>query len=257
VTVEDFGGLSQVVSEARNVIKQSLTKRSTLKRMGVRPVRGILFTGAPGTGKTLLARIIAQENSSEFIVISGPEILGQWIGQSEKELRRVFELAAAQESCIIFFDEIDSIAGHRHTDVHEASKRLVAQFLVQMDGFENEGNVVVIAATNRPEDIDKALRRPGRFDRTIHFPTPTRSDRIKILEASGRKCPTQEALPHEWVADRTEDWSAADLAAIWREAANLALDDEREVFMEEDYIGGYVRVASQRHHSGRHSWSVQ
>lgn len=161
-------------------------------------------------------------------------------------LRRIFDDAARQDSAIIFFDEIDSVASRRADDSHEVSKRVVAQLLTLMDGFISEANVVVIAATNRPQAIDEALRRPGRFDWEIEFPLPAPADRLAILRVSERTIATEGRLPHDWVAGRTDGWSAAELAAIWSEAALLAVADTRSVVMAEDYVGGYERVAAQR-----------
>jgi transitional endoplasmic reticulum ATPase len=164
-TFEDFGGLQDVVDRARELIEVSLKHKETLSEIGTRPIKGVLFTGLPGTGKTMLARIIANHTDSEFYEISGPEVFSKWYGQSEEILRRLFEDAAKQErGAIIFFDEIDSVAGQRRDESHEASRRVVAQLLALMDGFTPDNNVVVVAATNRPQDIDAALRRPGRFD---------------------------------------------------------------------------------------------
>lgn len=246
-TFDDFGGFQDVVDRAREIIEVSLDHKQDLLKIGARPIKGILFTGPPGTGKTMLARIIANSTDSTFYEISGPEVFSKWYGQSEEILRKLFEDAAKQEQAIIFFDEIDSVASHRDEESHEASHRVVAQLLTLMDGFTSDNNVVVIAATNRPQDIDAALRRPGRFDWEINFPLPNLHDRELILRASARHLLTSGELPHEWVAQQTEWWSAADLAAIWSEAALLAVADGRQVIIEEDYIGGFERVSSQRH----------
>ena len=158
---DDFGGLKPVVDRARQLIEITLQKSHELSEIGVRPIKGILFTGDPGTGKTMLARIIASQSEAAFFEISGPEIFSKWYGQSEELLRRIFERAAKEDKAIIFFDEIDSVAGQRDDDSHEASKRVVAQLLTLMDGFTTDNNVIVIAATNRPQDLDLAIRRPG------------------------------------------------------------------------------------------------
>jgi len=250
-TFDDFGGLQVVVARARELIEAPLQHKDALSRIGARPVKGILFTGLPGTGKTMLARIIANSTDAEFYEISGPEVFSKWYGQSEEILRRLFEDAARQERAIIFFDEIDSVAGQRADESHEASRRVVAQLLALMDGFTPDENVVVIAATNRPQDIDAALRRPGRFDWEIHFPLPDESDRKSILEASARHLRVRGELPHAWAARCTADWSAAELAAIWSEAALLAVADGRDAIIEEDYMGGLERVANQRHRAPR------
>jgi len=245
---DDFGGHPAVKARARELIETPLEHHEQLERIGARPIKGVLFTGEPGTGKTLLARIIAARSGATFYEVSGPEIFSKWYGQSEELLRRIFEDAAAHGPAIIFFDEIDSVAGRRDEDAHEASKRVVAQLLTLMDGFTAEQNVVVIAATNRPDDIDGALRRPGRFDWEIDFPLPAEGDRLAILQASSRGLATKGSLPHAHIAAKTETWSGAELAAIWTEAALLAVRDDRDVILEENYVGGWHRVAAQKRH---------
>lgn len=245
-TFEDFGGLKGVVDRARELIEVPLKRHNELTAIGARPIKGVLFTGAPGTGKTMLARIIANSADAKFYEISGPQVFSKWYGESEKILRAIFEHAASQERAIVFFDEIDSVAGQRAEESHEASRRVVAQLLTSMDGFSSDSNVVVIAATNRPQDIDQALRRPGRFDWEIRFPLPDRSDRADILQKSARPLSTTGVLPHEMVADRTEGWSAAELAAIWSEAALLAASDGRSAIRDQDYVGGFERTFDQK-----------
>ena len=194
----------------------------------------------------MLAQIIAHQSGAEFYKISGPEIFSKWVGQSEELLRKLFDKAAHSDKAIIFFDEIDSVAAQRDDASHESSKRVVAQLLTLMDGFSSQANVVVIAATNRPQDLDLALLRPGRFDWEIHFPYPDQSDREDILMKTARRLQTKDPLPHGYIAARTEGWSAAELAAILSEAALLAVDDGRREIYEEDYIGGYQRRARYR-----------
>lgn len=244
VTFDDFGGLDQVVRRAKELIELQLEKREMLREIGVRPVKGVLFTGRPGTGKTMLASIIARESGAEFYLVSGPQIMSKWYGESEEQLRKLFEHAAKQERSIIFFDEIDSVAGQRE-GAHEASGRVVATFLTEMDGFERDQNIVVIAATNRPDDLDPALRRPGRFDWEINFPDPDEEDRVAILRASARGLRKADDLPLEKVAAETDGWSSAALAAVWTEAGLLAVDDSRTTILTEDFLGGVDRVRRQ------------
>jgi len=246
LSFDDFGGLPEVVRRARELIELPLERGDKLATIGADPIKGVLFTGPPGTGKTLLARIIASAAGATFYAISGPTVFSKWYGESEEILRRIFSHAAEHAPSIVFFDEIDSVAGQRNEEAHEASKRVVAQLLTLMDGLSADQNVTVIAATNRPQDIDVALMRPGRFDWQIDFPLPNTADREAILRVRAGTLSTSHPLPHGWVAANTEGWSAAELAAIWKEASLLAAADDREAIMIEDYLGGHERVAAQR-----------
>lgn len=242
----DLGGYPLVKERAQELIETQLERREKLEKIGARPVKGVLFTGPPGTGKTHLARIIARESGADFFLISGPSIVSKWVGSSEDNLRKIFEAAASSDSgkAIIFFDEIDSIAERRGGDSHESSRKLVAQFLTLMDGFDDRGkSVVVIAATNRIESLDPALTRPGRFDWEIEFGLPDRQDRYKILLVRAKTLLTSGELPLEDVAVLTEGWSAAELTAIWTEAALVAAGDDREAISPEDLAMAYERVA--------------
>lgn len=248
LTFENFGGYRHVVSRARELIETQLERRDQLAAIGARPVRGILFTGPPGTGKTHLARIIAHESKADFFLISGPSIVSKWVGDTEDNLRKIFEAATAATSgrAIIFFDEIDSIAERRSGESHEASKRLVAQLLTLMDGFENKDrSVVVIAATNRIEALDPALTRPGRFDWEVQFGLPSADDRLEVLLVGANSIKTNGHLPLEELSQITADWSSAELDAIWTEAALVAAGDGRRAVAGEDLVQGYERVAGR------------
>ncbi|MEA2362614.1 MAG: hypothetical protein QOD71_1759 [Thermoleophilaceae bacterium] len=244
-TFEDFGGMKSVVERAKELIELPQDKRDLLKETKARPVKGVLMTGPPGTGKTMLARIMAKESGATFYGINGPQIFSKWLGDSEAILRRVFEDAADRDRSIIFFDEIDSVAGRRE-ESYEGSRRVVAQLLALMDGFKRNDNVIVVAATNRVEDIDKALRRPGRFDWEIPFSEPTDEDREKILAASSRHLNIADTPPLELLATLTGGWTSAQLAAIWNEAALLAVADGRGQLKTEDCWGGFERVRESR-----------
>ena len=243
---DDFGGLPDVVARARELIEVPLRFGKALSTIGARAMKGVLFTGQPGTGKTMLARIIASQAEASFYEISGPEIFSKWYGQSEEVLRRIFGAAAKDDKAIVFFDEIDSVAAQRGDESHEASKRVVAQLLTLMDGFSSSEGTVVIAATNRPQDLDVALRRPGRFDWEIEFPYPNEGDRKDILVKTARKIRTCGPLPHDTIAAKTGGWSAAQIAQIWTEAALLAVADQRDVIRDEDFVGGFERVSLYR-----------
>ena len=246
-TFEDFGGFPDVVRLAQELVSAATESQQALAEMGVKQIRGAIFTGPPGTGKTLLARIIAKCADAAFYQIRGPEIFSKWYGQSPKLLRMIFDDAAKQEHAIVFFDEIDSIAGRRAESAHEESRRVVAQLLTLMDGFDTSSRVVVIAATNRRHDIDPALLRPGRFDLEIPFRSPSLSDRAAVLRASSKHLPLlQVPFPIEEIADKTEGWSCAELAAIWRDAGFLAERDQRRVIIPEDLIWGHARIHQPR-----------
>lgn len=246
---EDFGGYSEVVSRIRELIRNQIENREYLDAMKVRPIRGVLMTGPPGTGKTFLARIIAKHTGAKFFLVNGPTVVSKWLGQSESTLRQIFDAALkSKDGAIIFFDEIDSIAADRSGDTHEASKKLVAQLLTLMDGFdENDGHVIVIAATNRADSLDPAITRPGRFDWEIEFGMPDMLDRFEILMRSTARHTTAPALPIPEIVTRTEGWSAAELVLIIAEAGQIAASDKRRAIAAEDFAQGFERVAARLH----------
>ncbi|MFL6862732.1 MAG: CDC48 family AAA ATPase, partial [Allosphingosinicella sp.] len=219
VTYDDLGGIGATIDQIREMVELPLRYPEIFERLGVDPPKGVLLYGPPGTGKTRLARAVANESDANFFSIAGPEIMGSAYGESERRLREIFEEAGKNAPSIIFIDEIDSIAPKRGQVQGETEKRLVAQLLTLLDGLEPRQNVVVIAATNRPEAIDEALRRPGRFDREIVIGVPDESGRREILAIHTRGMPLDGGVNLPELARRTYGFVGADLAALAREAA--------------------------------------
>jgi transitional endoplasmic reticulum ATPase len=219
VTYDDLGGMRDTIDALREMVELPLRHPELFQRLGVDPPKGVLLHGPPGTGKTRLARAVANESAAQFFHINGPEIMGSAYGESERRLREIFEQAAKDAPSIIFIDEIDSIAPKRGQVSGEAEKRLVAQLLTLMDGIEPRQNTVIIAATNRPEAIDEALRRPGRFDREIVVGVPDQNGRREILGIHTRGMPLDGGVDLDELARRTFGFVGADLAALTREAA--------------------------------------
>ena len=231
VNYDDVGGMGETIQQLREMVELPLRFPELFTRLGVDPPKGVLLHGPPGTGKTRLAQAVANESDAEFFTINGPEIMGSGYGDSEKALREVFEKAAQSAPAIIFIDEIDSIAPKRDRVPGEAEKRLVAQLLTLMDGLEARSNLVVIAATNRPDAIDEALRRPGRFDREIVIGVPDESGRREILAIHTRGMPLGDKVDLKELARTTHGFVGADLAALAREAA---IDAVRQIMPKLD-----------------------
>jgi transitional endoplasmic reticulum ATPase len=223
VTYDDLGGMEREVHKIREMIELPLTHPEVFDRLGMKPPKGVLLHGPPGCGKTLLGRAVAHECEAAFIYVSGPEIIQKFYGESEARLRKIFEDARRRAPCIIFFDEIDSLAPKRERVEGEVEKRVVAQLLALMDGLKSRGDVIVMAATNRPNSIDPALRRPGRFDREIVIGIPNAQARREILEIHARGMPLAGDVELGELAGTTHGFTGADLNALCTEAAMAAL----------------------------------
>ena len=223
VTYEDIGGLGDEVKRVREMIELPLRHPELFERLGVEAPKGVLLHGPPGTGKTLLAKAVAGETNANFVTIGGPEIMSKFYGESEERLREIFKQAQENAPTIIFIDEIDSIAPKREEVSGETERRVVAQLLSLMDGLEARGKVVVIGATNRPNALDPAIRRPGRFDREIEINPPNREGRLDILQIHTRGMPLEGDIELETLADLTHGYVGADLSALTKEAAMHSL----------------------------------
>jgi len=232
VTYEDIGGLNDEIRKVREMIELPLRYPELFERLGVEAPKGVLLHGPPGTGKTLLAKAVASETNANFLSISGPEIMSKFYGESEGRLREIFEQAQENAPSIIFIDEIDSIAPKREEVTGEVEKRVVSQLLALMDGLQSRGKVVVIGATNRPNALDPALRRPGRFDREIEIGVPNKMGRLQILQIHTRGMPLADDVDLEYLANVTHGFVGADLEALTKEAALHAL---RRILPEIDF----------------------
>jgi transitional endoplasmic reticulum ATPase len=223
VSWEDIGGLEDIKEELKEAVELPLKDPERFRKMGIRAPKGILLYGPPGTGKTLLAKAVAKESSANFISIKGPEIMSKWVGESEKAIREIFKKARQSAPCVVFLDEIDAIAPRRGTDMSRVTDRVVNQLLTEMDGFEPLNGVVIIAATNRPDMVDPALLRAGRFDRHIYIPPPDAETRRKIFEVHTRKMPLAEDVDLGDLATRTKGYTGADIENVCREAGMFAI----------------------------------
>src|SRR5438128_736372 len=236
VSYEDIGGLSEEIQKVREMIELPLRHPEIFEKLGIEAPKGVLLYGPPGTGKTLLAKAVANESNAHFISISGPEIMSKFYGESEARLREIFKETKEKAPSIIFIDEIDSIAPKREEVTGEVERRVVSQLLSLMDGLEGRGKVIVIAATNRPNAIDPALRRPGRFDREIEIRIPDKKGRLEILMIHTRNMPLTEEVNLEKIAGISHGYVGADLEYLCKEAAmkclrrllpELNLEDEK------------------------------
>jgi len=237
VTYEDIGGLGEQIQRIREMIELPLRHPEVFNHLGIEPPKGVLLHGPPGTGKTLIAKAVASETYASFLSISGAEIHGKFYGESEARVREIFSKAQENTPCIVFIDEIDAIAPNREEVTGEVEKRVVSQLLALMDGLESRGQVVVIGATNRPNAIDPALRRGGRFDREIEIGVPNRDGRYEILQIHVRGMPLTDNVDLARIAELTHGFTGADLSELSKESAMKAL---RRVLPEIDFDANHV-----------------
>ena len=259
ITYEDIGGLDKEIQQVREMVELPLKHPELFNRLGIDPPRGVLLRGPPGCGKTLLAKAVANESQAHFISINGPEIMSKFYGESEKKLRGLFKEAEEKSPSIIFIDEIDAIAPKRETVTGEVERRVVAQLLALMDGLESRGRVIIIGATNRPNAVDPALRRPGRFDRELEIKVPSEQGRLEMIQIHTRKMPLDKSVNLPDTARITHGYVGADVASLVREAGMSALRrylpeinlDEEEVdpeilermfIMKEDFQNAFKEV---------------
>ena len=241
ITYEDIGGLTEEVKKVREMVELPLKRPEIFSRLGIEPPKGVLLYGPPGTGKTLLAKAVANESEAHFILLNGPEIMSKFYGESEKKIREIFDEAEKNAPAIIFIDEIDSLAPKREDVGGEVERRVVSQLLTMMDGLKSRGKVVVIGATNRPNAIDPALRRPGRFDREVEISVPDKEGRLSILKIHTRGMPLTKNVNLEELARKTHGFVGADINSLAKEAAmnvlrrnihKFNLEEEEEIPQE-------------------------
>lgn len=242
------GGLEDVKQELVEAVEWPLKRPEMFQRMGIRPSRGILLYGPPGTGKTLLAKAVAKESEANFIQVKGPSLLSMWVGKSEEGMRKVFERARQVSPCIVFFDEIDALAGKRSGGSAEGgakvTERVLNQMLAEMDGLEDMNDVLVIGATNRPDMIDPALLRPGRFDKVLLIGSPSEEGRHEILKIHTKKMPIDKSVNLKELSKKTEGYTGADIEAIVREAAMIALreNDKSDKVSKKHFIEAMKKI---------------
>jgi proteasome regulatory subunit len=253
VSYEQIGGLEDQVVEVKETVELPLKKPELFEKIGIEPPKGVLLYGPPGTGKTLLAKAVAHETNATFIKIVASEFVRKYIGEGARLVRGVFELAKEKSPSIIFIDEIDAVAAKRlksSTSGDREVQRTLMQLLAELDGFEARGNVGIVAATNRPDILDPALLRPGRFDRFIEVPIPNEDGRREILKIHTRRMSLAEEVDIELLSNLTEGGSGADLKAICTEAGMFAIRDERDEVTMNDFMDAVDKIIGVENEEG-------
>jgi proteasome regulatory subunit len=248
VSYEDIGGLEEQIREVRETVEAPLLEAEQFEEVGIEPPSGVLLHGPPGTGKTMLAKAVANETDATFIRMAGSELVQKFIGEGARLVRDLFELAEEREPAVIFIDEIDAIASKRtdsKTSGDAEVQRTMMQLLSEMDGFEDRGEVRIIAATNRFDMLDRAILRPGRFDRLIEVPEPDQDGRERILEIHTEGMPLAEDVRLSALAELTEGFSGAELASLATEAGMFAIRDDRTTIRMEDFENAHEKVESE------------
>merc|ERR1712223_354785 len=226
VTWQDIGGLDELKLKLKQSVEWPIKHPEAFKRMGITAPKGVLMYGPPGCSKTMIAKALANESQLNFVAIKGPELFKKYVGESEQAVRQLFNRARRVSPCIVFFDEIDALGSERGSSSSKVGDRVLAQMLTEMDGIEQLKDVIVVAATNRPDMIDKALIRPGRLDRNVYVPLPDEKTRLKIFQIHTRKKPLDhENVDPQKLASQTKDYSGAEIAAICNEAALATLEE--------------------------------
>jgi proteasome regulatory subunit len=254
VSYDDIGGLEEQIREVREAVEQPLTQAERFREVGIEPPSGVLLHGPPGTGKTMLAKAVAHETEATFIKMAGSELVQKFIGEGARLVRDLFELAAEHEPAVIFIDEIDAIAAKRtesKTSGDAEVQRTMMQLLSEMDGFEDRGEVRMIAATNRFDMLDRALLRPGRFDRLIEVPKPDWDGRKRILEIHTAGVNLADDVDLSLLAGETDDLSGAELASLATEAGMFAIRDERTEVRRRDFVDALEKVAENEDGPGK------
>lgn len=242
---DDIGGLDPQITEVKETVELPIKNPEIFKEIGIDPPKGILLYGPPGTGKTLLAKAVANETNATFIKIVASEFVNKYLGEGSRIVRDVFELAKEKSPAIIFIDEIDAIGTKRVGSSEGADRevqRTLMQLLAELDGFESRGDVGIVAATNRPDILDEALLRPGRFDRAIEVPNPVKESRQKILEIHTAKMKIDENIDFDEISEVTEGLSGADLKAVCTEAGMFAIRAERKKVIAKDFLDAIDKI---------------